>query len=339
MNKTSLQSTDTRSSTNPAGPGFFRIGRDIESGALLAALLLVTPASLQASDKEADDDRGHREGYETRVVVRDLERPTGIVAQGSGVLYITQLPTPGVGGMAGGRNTVDKINLYSGRLTNLTLGEPEPTNLALDRHANLYWTCKSAGVILERSRRGEVSVFLRDLAQPGGIAVDRRDNVYFTLLPTPGVPGTRGGMNTVNVTDGEQIEVLTLGEPEPTDITVSREGNAYWTCKSAGVILCRSAEGEVRLLLRDLERPVGIDLDHRSRRLYFTEVPTPGVPGTRGGRNKVSVYDLRTGELEVVNSGDPEPTDVTVALNGSIFWTCSSAGVIVQARRMRAWKD
>jgi sugar lactone lactonase YvrE len=304
-----------------------------------AVLLLATACSLHASEKEMDEPRSKPPGYETRVVVRDLERPTGIVAQGSGVLYITQLPTPGVGGMAGGRNTVDKINLWAGRLTNLTTGEPEPTNLALDKHGNLYWTCKSAGVILERSRRGKVSVFLRDLPKPSGIAVDRWDNVYFTLLPTPGVPGTMGGMNTVNVTDGNQIEVLTMGEPEPTDTAVGRDGYAYWTCKSAGVILCRNTAGEVRLLLKDLEKPVGIDIDHRGRRLYFTEVPTPGVNGAMGGRNKVSVYDLCTGELEVVDIGDPDPTDVTVALNGSIFWTCSSAGVIVQARRLREWKD
>jgi len=155
-----------------------RPSRPRRCGALAAAftaLFLATTASLRTSDKKADDGKGRPPGYETRVVVRDLERPTGIVAQGSGVLYITQLPTPGMGGMAGGRNTVDKINLYAGRITNLTTGEPEPTNLALDRHGNLYWTCKSAGVILERSRRGEVSVFLRDLTQPSGIAVDRCD--------------------------------------------------------------------------------------------------------------------------------------------------------------------
>lgn len=303
------------------------------------ALFLGATASIQASDKKADDAKANPPGYETKVVVRGLERPTGIVAQGSGVLYITQLPTPGVGGMAGGRNTLDKINLWAGRITNLTTGEPEPTNLALDKHGNLYWTCKSAGVILERSRRGEVSVFLRDLAKPSGIAVDRWDNVYFTSLPTPGVPGTMGGMNTVNVSDGNEIEVLTLGEPEPTDIAVSREGNAYWTCKSANVILCRSAAGEVRPLLRNLDKPVGIALDHRGRKLFFTEVPTPGVAGTMGGRNKVSAYDLRTGELEVVDFGDPEPTDVTVARNGSLYWTCSSAGVIVEARRLERRED
>ena len=289
--------------------------------------LLFTLLTLAAAPAPAADE------YQARVVVRGLNRPTGIVAEGGKTLYISQVPTPGVAGPMGGMNRVDKISLGSGRITNLTMGEPEPTNLALDKRGNLYWTCKSAGVILGRNRRGMVAPFLTGLARPSGIAVDRWDNVYFTLLPTPGVPGTMGGNNTVNVSDGSQVMVLTTGEPEPTDIVISRQGEAYWTCKSAGVILKRSSDGTVSLLLKDLHAPTGIALDHRGEKLYFTEVPTPAVPGRMGGMNKVSVYDLEEEELSVVNYGDPEPTDVTVARNGRVFWTCTSAGVIVEARR------
>lgn len=287
--------------------------------------------------------------YSTRVVATGLDRPTGIVSFTPRLLAITQLPTPGVGGGAGGENTVDLVFVGSKpertRIWNLTTGEPEPTNLALDRRWNLYWTCKSAGVILERDiLHGETSLFLGGLDQPSGIAVDRWDNVYFTQLPTPGVGGGAGGMNTVNVTDGETVDVLTLGEPEPTDIVVSRNGTTYWTCKSAGVILTRTAGGTVSLLLNELDSPTGIALDHQGRNLYFTEVPTPGMPGSQGGRNKVSVYDLRKNKLSLVDAGDPEPTDITVAFNGAVFWTCTSAGVIVEARdkshgHPRFWKD
>ena len=277
--------------------------------------------------------------YETRVVVTGLTRPTGIVSGGNRTLYITQLPTPGVPGPMGGENTVDRIKLGSGQIVNLTTGEPEPTNLALSKKGELYWTCKSAGVILERNRKGNVSLFLGGLSQPSGIAVDRWGFVYFTQVPTPGVNGANGGTNTVNASDGLDIEVLTLGEPEPTDITVSRNGTAYWTCKSAGVILCRTADGEVSLLLNDLNKPTGIALDQRRHILYFTEVPTPGINRANGGANKVSAFDLETGELELVDAGDPEPTDITVAPNGSVFWTCSSAGVIVQARDVREHCD
>lgn len=272
--------------------------------------------------------------YETRVVASGLNRPTGIVVQGSRTLYITQLPTPTVPGSMRGLNTVDRIKLGSGKITNLTTGEPEPTNLALDKMGNLYWTCKSAGVILERSRQGTVGLFLGGLNKPSGISVDRWGSVYFTQLPTPGVSGMMGGNNTVNVSDGETTSTLTTGEPEPTDIVVARCGTSYWTCKSAGVILKRTANGVVSLLINGLNKPTGIALDDRRGRLYFTEVPTPGMSGANGGSNRVLAIDLDTDEVEVVNEGDPEPTDIAVAANGSVFWTCTSAGVIVQARNV-----
>ena len=227
--------------------------------------------------------------YETRVVATGLVRPTGIVVSGNRTLYISQLPTPGVPGPAGGLNTVDRIKLGSGKLENLTTGEPEPTNLALSKQGELYWTCKSAGVILERSRCGDVAPFLRGLSKPSGISLDREGNVYFTQVPTPGVNGPSGGSNTVSVSDGVGIVVLTRGEPEPTDIAVSRNGTAYWTCKSAGVILRRTPDGTVTRLLKDLKKPTGIALDESRARLYFTEVPTPGVSGNNGGSNRVSV--------------------------------------------------
>jgi DNA-binding beta-propeller fold protein YncE len=272
--------------------------------------------------------------YETRVVFGGLNQPTGIVADDHRTLYVTQLPTPGVSGMNGGNNTVDKITLGSTpRLTNLTTGEPEPTNLALGHQGDLYWTCKSAGVILERNRRGDVGLFLGNLNHPSGIAVDRWGHVYFTQIPTPGLPGSMGGLNDVAVTDGEVIHTLSSGEPEPSDIAVDRRGNAYWTCKTAGVILMRDRQGEISLVLNELKSPTGIALDPSRGLLYFTEVPTPGVPGSQGGENRVSVLNLRRMELEIVNEGDPEPTDITVAPNGRVFWTCTSAGVIVEARK------
>jgi DNA-binding beta-propeller fold protein YncE len=277
--------------------------------------------------------------YETRVVATGLTRPTGIVAAGNRTVVITQLPTPGVPGSRGGKNTVDLIKLGSGRMFNLATGEPEPTNLTLDKRGHLYWTCKSAGVILERNRKGDIGLFLGGLTQPSGIDVDRWGHIYFTQIPTPGVPGSQGGSNSVSLSNGERTKEISMGEPEPSDIAVSRKGTAYWTCKTAGVILCRTPDGTISLRLDGLDAPTGIALDEQRGRLYFTEVPTPGLPGSQGGMNRVSVLNLRTDKLETVDAGDPEPTDIAVAPNGSVFWTCSSAGVIVQARDRRAHCD
>ena len=58
---------------------------------------------------------GLAQTYQTQVVVAGLDRPTGIEAKGSGTLFFTQLPTPGISGMQGGRNTVNEVNLASGK--------------------------------------------------------------------------------------------------------------------------------------------------------------------------------------------------------------------------------
>jgi hypothetical protein len=262
--------------------------------------------------------------YRLRVVASGLQRPLGIAIAGSETIYFTQVPQPGVGG---GANGVFALDLESGEVTTLHQGEPEPTNVALDREENVYWTCKSAGVIL-RAMEGQTSTLLDGLQQPSGISVGRRGHVYFTEIPMPGVPG---GANGVSVFDGSQKTVLHMGEPEPSDIVVARNGRLFWTCKTAGVILTQF-QGETHTLLSGLDNPVGIALDHKERGLYFTEVPTPGVSGLQGGRNSVKRLDLETMRVASINEGDPEPTDVTVARNGRVYWTCTIAGVIVEAR-------
>jgi len=225
---------------------------------------------------------------------------------------------------------VAKLDLETGAITMLHIGEPEPTNIAIDNQGDLYWTCKSAGVILKQTEEGTTSLFLGGLEQPSGISVSKRGNVYFTEIPNPGVPNAG---NRVSVTNGNTKVILHQGEPEPTDIVVSRNGSLYWTCKSAGVLLQR-VNGETSVLLDGLNHPVGIALDHKGETLYFTEVPTPGVPGSAGGQNRVNALDLRTKMVRVIHEGDPEPTDVAVARNGNVYWTCTSAGVIVEAKRI-----
>jgi hypothetical protein len=276
-------------------------------------------------------------GYQLSVVATGLEDPTGIAVNARGDLFFTQLPTPGVPGDMGGSNKVSMRDAVTGEIVNITVGEPEPTFIDVTRQGGVYWTCKSAGVILQHVK-GQTSLLVDGLDQPSGIAVqDRGANrgaVYFTELPTPGVPGDMGGENTVSVLKDGEIMTITMGEPEPTAIVVDRHGTLYWTCKSAGVILTRDGStGEVSLLLDGLADPTGIALDEVGN-LYFTEVPTPGVPGDQGGMNNVWKYNLASGQFTLIHAGDPEPTAVAVSASGrNVYWTCTVAGVIVQAVR------
>jgi glucose/arabinose dehydrogenase len=265
------------------------------------------------------------DSYRFSVVAKNLDRPVGIAVDGSEVVYFTEVPEPGTGG---GANGVSSLDLDTGVVTRLHSGEPEPTHIAIDRDGDLYWTCKSAGVVL-RLAEGAVAPFATGLEEPSGIAIDRRGAVYITEIPDPGVAGAG---NRVSVIRGNDKIVLSSGEPEPTDVAVAKNGDLYWTCKTAGVILRRS-DGKINVFRDKLDHPSGIAIDHKGETLYFTEVPTPGVPGDQGGRNHVRAIDLRTGALRTIHAGDPEPTDVAVARNGNLYWTCTSAGVIVEAKR------
>jgi DNA-binding beta-propeller fold protein YncE len=264
--------------------------------------------------------------YEFKVVASGLSQPTGIAVEGSETVYFTFVPTPGVPGA----NGVARLDLESGAISTLHMGEPEPRNIVVDREGSLYWTCTSAGVILKQLEDGTTFPILTGLERPVGIAVGRRGTVFFTEVPMPGVAG---GENRVVAYDGNGKTVLHMGEPEPVDVVIARNGDLYWTCRTAGVILEQS-QGRTRVLLGGLDHPLGLALDHKGERLYFTEVPTPGQAGSAGGRNRISKLDLRSGEVRLVHAGDPEPTDVAVARNGNVYWTCTSAGVIVEARRL-----
>ena len=276
------------------------------------------------------------EEYKMKVVAKNLKRPTGVSVNLDGHVYFTELPTPGVGGGAGGKNTVNVLNPKNGRVRNLTTGEPEPTNLATNFFGDVYWTCKSAGVILTLEQgRGDAQLVANGLDKPSGMAAYPFGlALFFTEVPTPGVSGANGGRNAVYAfLEGiDQEFLLDAGDPQPTDVAVDLFGDVYWTCTSAGVIVKLSG-GTTEVIARDLEKPYGIATDYLGN-LYFTEVPTPGVSGANGGKNKVSKLKLSTGSITVIDEGDPDPIDVTVAPFGTtVYWTCRSAGVIVEAKR------
>ena len=288
----------------------------------------------QRHEREVGDRSGAHQAvtYSIAVIAKGLTRPTGITVGNDGSIYYTLVPTPGV---PGGQNAVAKLS-PDGTTTILHQGEPEPTNIAIARDGTLYWTCKSAGVILEQKPDGTTTKLLTGLNKPTGIAIDPSgENIYFTQIPTPGVKGSDGGTNTVSKLNlsTHVVTVLHTGDPEPTDIAADRNGNVYWTCKSAGVIVEQTALGVTSVILKGLNKPTGIAVDRSGKHLYFTEVPTPGVKGADGGTNTVNRLDLKTMTRTVIHSGDPDPQDIAIDRNGNVFWTCRTAGVIVKATR------
>ena len=133
-------------------------------------------------------------------------------------------------------------------------------------------------------------------------------------VPTPGVPGSQGGLNGVfGLVRGQRI-ALSMGEPEPNDIVMAPNGNLYWTCTTAGVILCQTPAGETSLLLGGLDQPVGITADLPGN-LYFTELPTPGVET----RDTLVLYAFpERGDFKTFGPppGNPGPRRINEYFNG-----------------------
>jgi sugar lactone lactonase YvrE len=189
---------------------------------------------------------------------------------------------------------------------------------------------------MTQSPSGDTAILAWGLQQPVGITVDATaENLYYTEVPTPGVLGANGGTNQVSQFNlkSQAKTLVELGDPEPTNIVRAKSGDLYWTCKSAGVILHWAADTQqTSKLLVGLQQPVGIALDPASENLYYTEVPTPGVNGDSGGMNAISKFNLASGTTSLVHSGDPYPNSMAVTPNGNIYWTCTSAGVIIEAK-------
>src|SRR5207245_2108238 len=139
-------------------------------GLWLLVGMLVLLLGLAATEARAQD-------YQFTIVVSGLSQPIGITASALGDsdnLYFTELPQYGIASPFYGLNTVSGVTLSTGTITVLNRGDPAPTNVVEDAKGNLYWTCRSAGVIKMQTPAPDynTTLLVTDLEQPVGIALD-----------------------------------------------------------------------------------------------------------------------------------------------------------------------
>ena len=299
------------------------------SGGLWLLLGLIGILGLPTTEARAQN-------YEVNIIATGLNQPFGLTASALGdsdTLYFTEMPQAAMGLGTSGSNTISKLTLSTGDVSVLNRGDPQPTSIVQDAQSNLYWTSRAPGVIMMRAPSGDCAILAWGLQQPIGIALDAAgENLYFTEDPTYGVAGVNGGENRVarlNLASGART-VLNALDPAPWNMAIAKNGDIYFTCKSAGVIIHQDGITQKQsLLLTGLQQPTGIALDPAGENLYYTEVPVPGVAG---GANTISRYNLQSREITLVHSGDPFPNSLAVTPNGNIYWTCTSAGVIIEAK-------
>jgi glucose/arabinose dehydrogenase len=204
-------------------------------------------------------------GTSHTAIATGLSNCNGLTVTDKGRVFFTQIPTPGKSGTMGGKNNI--AELVNGKAMVLKAGEPEPVDIVADAAGNLYWTCRTAGVILRRDAKTKgVSLVLDKLDSPSGIAMDAAGNLYFTEVPTPGKGRSQGGRNAVWKYDPatRNLTPIQFGVPEPADVTVSADGaNVYWTCSTAGVIQQAVRTGSAPTITSTSRNRIGdnVDLD------------------------------------------------------------------------------
>ena len=83
------------------------------------------------------------------VLVSGLQAPRGLALDAAeNLLYFTEVPTPGVAGASGGKNSVNALDLTSMNRTVIHSGDPQPSAVAVAPNGNVYWTSTSRGVIM-----------------------------------------------------------------------------------------------------------------------------------------------------------------------------------------------
>jgi cell division septation protein DedD len=270
---------------------------------------------------------GEDSGYVITVIGRSLGRPQGIALDPGGSLIVTQ---SGPESAASGYGAVVAIDLLTRELRLIYLDRPSPTQVSAGPDGAVYWTSRDAGAILRLAAgQSRPETLAGGLTNPSGIAVDAKARVYFTEITEP---GGRRPIGALSELDGGRPTVLSPAESEPVSVAAGPGGELYWTASTGGSIFRRTSDGRTDVLLSGLDRPVGIAVDPGGTKLAFTEVPTPGVAGESGGRNTVSVLDLKSLERTLVQVGDPEPLGVALADDGTVYWSSASAGELLQAR-------
>ncbi len=295
---------------------------------LLGVLLLAAPlihcgkSSSQTAAQAPGSSPEAAPAFTFTEVAAGLSKPTGIALGGTHSLVVSQQPAAPLDA------AIARIDLRTGAVDLAGTGPAAQSGFAANRAGRLYWIDASKGALMTQGLRERPAVLHAGGMLPATVlAVDSSDRVYLAGTADSG----GGGVAAVIVRGGSITAIPDPPGPDKTTLVAGAAGDLYWTSRSAGLIYHRGPDGSGNVVLSGLNAPQGLALDPSENVLYFTEVPTPGVAGSAGGKNTVSALDLASLSRTVIHSGDPQPTGVAVAPNGNVYWTSTSRGTVMVA--------
>ena len=120
---------------------FFAISLFTPNAALKSIKAYSTDRSLSSSALRICTHAARAQNNRCRVVARGLLRPTGIDVREHSAFFFTAGPTPGISGAKGGKNSIKRLNLRRGRMSEPHSGEPESVNISVGPEASLSAWC------------------------------------------------------------------------------------------------------------------------------------------------------------------------------------------------------
>ena len=154
------------------------------------------------------------------------------------------------------------------------------------------------------ARQFTTTLVARGLHRPTGLVAGADEEIYFSEIPSPGVPNAGNAVKRSNS--------KTALSPRCTKASRSRRilrsitALTFTDVKSAGVILERDGKGVTTPLLKTCSSPAVSRWIARG--CLFHPTPTPGVGGAAGGKKRCPLSTEKTRKCS--HAGDPEPTDI-----------------------------
>ena len=116
---------------------FFAISLFAPNAALKSKKAYSTDRSLSSSALKICTHAARAPNNRCRIVARGMLRPTGIAVREHSAIVFTAVPTPGINGAKGGKNSIRRLNLRRGRISEPHSGEPESVNNSVGPEASL----------------------------------------------------------------------------------------------------------------------------------------------------------------------------------------------------------
>ncbi|GAB4163382.1 MAG: hypothetical protein Tsb009_39950 [Planctomycetaceae bacterium] len=130
----------------------------------------------------------------------------------------------------------------------------QPRRIVIGKKGTLYIADSSAGKILRLDKQGKVTTIADKLAEPSGLILDQKDNLYVSLHAN----GEEQAGSVVRVSPDGKQQVIAKGITGPKGLAFDKQGRLYVALFDENRIIRIDAKGTVTEFAKNVGSPAGI---------------------------------------------------------------------------------